>query len=179
MAIQDFRGDALFSTWLYRTAVHQAMNRRKRLAVNRSGSGARSARRSPSPRTGPRARGRAERGPLSSRHPPHVAYQGKGGRIGESLLQGERARRAQRRDASSRRGERRSGQRQTALPVGPPEVRIQPIQGGVDPDRRDHFRITAPLPPSGAKPSSSMSIELTFLFEKSKDPGASNAPPPN
>lgn len=35
-AIQDFRGDALFSTWLYRIAVNQAMNRRKRLAVDLS-----------------------------------------------------------------------------------------------------------------------------------------------
>lgn len=33
-------------------------------------------------------------------------------------------------------------------------------------------------PQSGAKPSSSMSIELTFLFEKSKDDGA-NPPSPN
>jgi len=35
-AIDDFRGDALFSTWLYRIAVNQAMNRRKRLAVDSS-----------------------------------------------------------------------------------------------------------------------------------------------
>ena len=35
-AIQEFRGDALFSTWLYRIAINQAMNRRKRLAVDRS-----------------------------------------------------------------------------------------------------------------------------------------------
>ena len=32
-AIQEFRGDALFSTWLYRIAINQAINRRKRLAV--------------------------------------------------------------------------------------------------------------------------------------------------
>lgn len=35
-AIQEFRGDALFSTWLYRIAVNQAMNRRKRLAADHS-----------------------------------------------------------------------------------------------------------------------------------------------
>jgi RNA polymerase sigma-70 factor (ECF subfamily) len=35
-AIQEFRGDALFSTWLYRIAVNQAMNRRKRLAADQS-----------------------------------------------------------------------------------------------------------------------------------------------
>lgn len=35
-AIQEFRGNALFSTWLYRIAVNQAMNRRKRLALHRS-----------------------------------------------------------------------------------------------------------------------------------------------
>ncbi len=35
-AIKDFRGDALFSTWLYRIAVNQAMNRRKRLAADPS-----------------------------------------------------------------------------------------------------------------------------------------------
>jgi RNA polymerase sigma-70 factor (ECF subfamily) len=35
-AIQEFRGDALFSTWLYRIAVNQAMNRRKRLAADYS-----------------------------------------------------------------------------------------------------------------------------------------------
>lgn len=33
-AIQEFRGDALFSTWLYRIAINQAINRRKRLAVD-------------------------------------------------------------------------------------------------------------------------------------------------
>ncbi|MCG3112758.1 MAG: sigma-70 family RNA polymerase sigma factor [Candidatus Manganitrophus sp. SB1] len=33
-AIQEFRGDALFSTWLYRIAVNQAMTRRKRLAAD-------------------------------------------------------------------------------------------------------------------------------------------------
>lgn len=35
-AIQEFRGDALFSTWLYRIAINQAINRRKRLAVDRA-----------------------------------------------------------------------------------------------------------------------------------------------
>lgn len=35
-AIQEFRGDALFSTWLYRIAVNQAMTRRKRLAADAS-----------------------------------------------------------------------------------------------------------------------------------------------
>lgn len=35
-AIQEFRGDALFATWLYRIAINQAMSRRKRLAVDQS-----------------------------------------------------------------------------------------------------------------------------------------------
>jgi len=35
-AIREFRGDALFSTWLYRIAVNQAMNRRKRLALDQA-----------------------------------------------------------------------------------------------------------------------------------------------
>jgi RNA polymerase sigma-70 factor (ECF subfamily) len=35
-AIQEFRGDALFTTWLYRIAIHQAMNRRKRLTADPS-----------------------------------------------------------------------------------------------------------------------------------------------
>lgn len=35
-AIHEFRGEALFSTWLYRIAVNQAMSRRKRLAVDQS-----------------------------------------------------------------------------------------------------------------------------------------------
>src|SRR5581483_3792879 len=35
-AIQEFRGDALFSTWLYRIAINQAINRRKRLAADQA-----------------------------------------------------------------------------------------------------------------------------------------------
>ncbi|TAJ98225.1 MAG: sigma-70 family RNA polymerase sigma factor [Candidatus Manganitrophaceae bacterium] len=35
-AIREFRGDALFSTWLYRIAVNQAINRRKRLGVDQA-----------------------------------------------------------------------------------------------------------------------------------------------
>jgi RNA polymerase sigma-70 factor (ECF subfamily) len=35
-ALPEFRGDALFSTWLYRIAINQAINRRKRLAVDQS-----------------------------------------------------------------------------------------------------------------------------------------------
>lgn len=35
-AIQEFRGDALFSTWLYRIAINQAISRRKRLAVDQA-----------------------------------------------------------------------------------------------------------------------------------------------
>lgn len=35
-AIDEFRGDALFSTWIYRIAVNQAINRRKRLGIEQA-----------------------------------------------------------------------------------------------------------------------------------------------
>lgn len=38
-SIQKFRGDALFSTWLYRIAVNHAMTRRKRLALDQARGG--------------------------------------------------------------------------------------------------------------------------------------------